>query len=356
LYWGESTLNPSDIFRLSKPINNKLFEKNKYTQAIGDLYVNAVGGGSWITEFETITGIDSRLFGYSGYYTHSSLSPYVNETFVTYLKKHGYVTEAFYAIRGSFYNAINAYKNYGFDEFFEKVGLNGWDTKDEDFIDTVIELSNTEEKPFFKYIVTIGNHYTTKCENFNSKEQFVTTFKGHNEFNNTNCVLNEYIRRLKSTEQAFLKLINYLEELEESTGRPFVLLIYGDHQPGIFISKSFGFQKFRTTKNERETFYHLVSSIPNVVKCCGETAPHVTLMPTLLSAYVASDIDDIYLNINLFSFKNCGSDFMGNVSGGGSGVEMESFFSAKLQPKTEKCSIYEKLLTEYRNSGFLNNF
>jgi len=148
----ESTLNPSDIFRLSKPINNKLFEKNKYTQAIGDMYVNAVGGHSWITEFETITGIDSRLFGYSGYYTHSSLSPYVNETFVTYLKKHGYVTEAFWVIRGNFYNAANAMKNYGFDEFFDEVGLNGWNgwyTKDEDFIDAVIELSNTEQKPFF---------------------------------------------------------------------------------------------------------------------------------------------------------------------------------------------------------------
>jgi len=232
----------------------------------------------------------------------------------------------------------------------KKVGLNGWETKDEDLIDTVIELSNTEGKPFFKYIVTIENHSPHKCENFNSKEQFVTTFMGHNEFNNTNCVLNEYIRRLKSTEQAFLKLVKYLEELEKSTGRPFVLLIYGDHQPGTFISKSSGFQKFRTTEKERETFYHLVSSIPNVVKCCGETAPHATLMPTLLSAYVASDIDDIYLDINLFSFKNCGSDFMSNVSGGGYEVDF------KAPPQTEKCSIYEKLLTAYRNSGVFNNF
>jgi phosphoglycerol transferase MdoB-like AlkP superfamily enzyme len=315
------------------------------------MYVNAVGGGTWITEFETITGIDSRLFGYSGHYTHSSLSPYVNETFVTYLKKHGYVTEAFYATRGNFYNAANAYKNYGFDAFFEKVGLNSWVTKDEDLIDTVIELSNTEQKPFFKYIVTIGNHYTTKCENFSSKEQFVTTFKDNNEFNNANCILNEYISGLKSTEQAFLKLVKYLEELEKSTGRPFVLLIYGDHQPTILFYPHLKFRQFRTTENQLETFFHLVSSIPNVVKCCGETAPHATLMPTLLSAYVASDIDDLYLNINLFSFKNCGSDFMtGNFSSGGYGVDF------KAPPQTKKCSIYEQLLTAYRNSGVLNNF
>jgi hypothetical protein len=56
------------------PVRSDLFEPNPLTQALGSLYVNAVGGGTWLSEFESIVGVDERLFGYAGYYTHASLS------------------------------------------------------------------------------------------------------------------------------------------------------------------------------------------------------------------------------------------------------------------------------------------
>ncbi|MEQ9618334.1 MAG: sulfatase-like hydrolase/transferase [Deltaproteobacteria bacterium] len=356
---AESTFNPSDAFRLTKPIKNRLFEPNKYTQAIGPMYVNAVGGGTWITEFESIIGVDSRLFGYSGYYTHASLSPYVSRSFATYLKDHGYSTETYQALEGDFYNAANAYRNYGFDRFYENIGGAGWDTTDEQFIDAVISMSHEEDKPFFKYLVTIQNHSPHRCKNFKDKTQFVTMLKGLDEFNELNCALNEYVLNAKSTSRAFIKLIKYLEEQEKLTGRPFVLLIFGDHQPHTF-SKSASvidyynseqYQKFRKNFSERETFFHIVSSIPGVLKCCGGTAPHVTMMPTLLSAYVASDLDDMYLDVNLYSLKNCGPDFLNNeVSHGG------YLFNAPETPQTGKCPVYENLLNAYRNAEIFKDF
>ncbi|MEW6144495.1 MAG: sulfatase-like hydrolase/transferase [Thermodesulfobacteriota bacterium] len=351
---AESTFNPEDAFKLSKPVHNKLFEPTKYTQAVGPMLVNAVGGGTWITEFEFVTGIDSRLFGYSGFYTHSSLSPYVKESFATYLKKHGYVTEAYYVADGDFYNGSNAYKNYGFDSFRGNIGPAGWGTTDEQVADIVISLSKPEEAPFLKVIITIENHSPHVCKNFSSKEKLVTTFEGSDEFNEANCALNEFIRHTRSTERGFLKLIKYLEDQEKLTGRPFVLLIYGDHQPYTFAKYArimeseevMQYQKFRSKLTDRETFFHIVSSIPGVLKCCGGTVPHITMMPTLLSAYVASGIGDLYMGVNLYNFRHCGSDFMNNqISNGAYGIQAQD------ESESGKCAVYDKLLTAYRNSG-----
>lgn len=351
---AESTFNPSDGFSLSEPLQNQLFLPNKYTQAIGQMYVNAVGGGTWITEFESMTGIDSRLFGYTGFYTHMSLSPNVKESFITYLRNHGYITEAYYAIEGDFYNAANAYKNYGFDVFLDNIGNAGWSSTDEQVIDSIINISKPTDKPFFKYIVTIENHTPHKCKNFGKLEDFVTTFDGLDEFNEANCILNEYIRLTKSTERAYLKLIEYLENQEKLTGRPFVLLIFGDHIPSTFemgeeLQDDSIFKKYRINNIDRKTFFHIASSIPDVLDCCGDISPHVTLMPTLLSAYVASNPDELYLGVNLYNYRNCGSDFLNNKKSSG----VYGTISPEEEKKLGKCSVYEKLLTSYRNSGIL---
>ncbi len=355
---AESMFNPSDFFRLAKPIENKLFEPNKYTQSLGQLYVNAIGGGTWITEFEFITGMDSRLFGYSGYYTHASISPYINRSFATYLKDRGYVTEVCYAVEASFYNAANAYKNYGIDSFTPDTAGASWNTRDDQLIGAVIESSKQQDKPFMKFIVTIENHSPHECKNFSSKEQFLTAFDGLPGFNNANCVLNEFTRNMQSTERAFLSLIEYLEEQEKLTGRPFVLLIYGDHQPHTFSEFSMPldyediakYDKFRKDLSERKTFFHIASSIPGVLNCCDKEPPHITVMPTLLSAYVASDYDDLYLDVNLYSYDKCGSDLMGKgISSGAYGLDSAHTV------ETGTCPVYENLLTAYRNSGIVSN-
>jgi len=101
-----------------------------------------------------------------------------------------------------------------------------------------------------------------------------------------NCSLNEYILRLVSTEQAMQRLINYMETLEKTTGRPFVVLIFGDHQPHTFTSTKIDYGPVRTDKSNRETFFHVFSSMPQRLKCCASPVP-VPLLATLVSAFVA---------------------------------------------------------------------
>ena len=71
--------------------------------------VNTIGGGSWVSEFEVLTGVDSRIFGYQGFYTHYYIAPKVKNSFSEYLANKGYNTAAFYPIEGSFYNADKAF-------------------------------------------------------------------------------------------------------------------------------------------------------------------------------------------------------------------------------------------------------
>ena len=60
---AEPTFDPGAVFRLTGEWNDELFRAGERTAASGLLRVNAIGGGTWITGFETIVGLDSRLFG-----------------------------------------------------------------------------------------------------------------------------------------------------------------------------------------------------------------------------------------------------------------------------------------------------
>jgi len=348
---AESTFDPNYVFKLSKPVNNKLFIKTEFTHALGPLSVNTVGGGTWITEFELMTGIDSRYFGYSGYYTHSLLLPYVNYSLPLYLKEFGYINEAYYAISGNFYNATNAYKKYGFDSFIDNVGDNGWSSTDINVISNVIGLSKKSKRPFFKLIVTIENHSPHKCTNFSNKNQFITTFEGIDEFNDLNCSLNEYVRNLKSTEAAFLKMLRYLQHIENITKNPYVLLILGDHQPHTFFNYHVKYSnKVKTRKKFEDiskiTFFHLVSSMPKLIDCCKNSPPDVATLPSLVSAYVAPSIDEIYLGLNFYKLKNCGhiSKLLDNLN-----LTHPKVTNKK---KERSCNIYS-LVTAYRNTGII---
>ena len=122
-FHAESTFDPNDIFKLSERVDLSLWSRGRATRAIGPLRVNVVGGGSWVTEFEVMTGVDSRLFGYQGFYTHQYLAPMVRNSFPKYLARKGYRTTVYYPVDGSFYNAAVAFAAYGMEEFIDGPAL-----------------------------------------------------------------------------------------------------------------------------------------------------------------------------------------------------------------------------------------
>jgi len=54
---AESTFDPNRAFRLDQHVPSSLFEASADTVAVGPMRVNVIGGGTWVTEFETLVGL-----------------------------------------------------------------------------------------------------------------------------------------------------------------------------------------------------------------------------------------------------------------------------------------------------------
>ena len=349
---AESTFDPGATFRIEGEWNDAVFRAGEHTAANGLLRVNAVGGGTWITEFETIVGLDSRLFGYSGMYTHASLSPFVDRSIAFYMRQHGYRTSAFFPHGGDFYNARNAYANYGFETILdsEDLGRGDWMETDGEVAASVrTAMGPAPQAPFFSYVLFIENHSPHDCGAGDSTG-FAVRFADTQEFT-PNCALDEYLRRLDSTTSAVQSLQDYLADIETRTGRPFVLLVFGDHQPHTFAGTGgfhYDYGALRKIADTRMTFFHILSSVPGRKLHCCSVVPSAAMLPTLLSGYVASSPDDVYLGINLWLHDRCGTDAVRRDFGK---------FMGRLAPRviaegTDACSAaYERALSSYRTSG-----
>jgi hypothetical protein len=326
-FHAESTFDPNEIFKLTERVDLPLWSPTRATRAIGPLRVNVVGGGSWVTEFEVLTGIDSRVFGYQGFYTHQYLAPMVRYSFPKYLARKGYRTAVYYPIEGSFYNAAAAFGSYGMQDFIDGPTLGmpaEWDQiVDRDLIGAVIRQGAFERRgPFFYFISTTENHGPHGCPDAEAPPVFRVRFLTGASAEQT-CTLHEYLRRARSTSDAFERVAAELRAIEQRTGRPYVLVAYGDHQPWSFTDGRYSvagavasesgmhdYSAVRRLGDDHITFFHLQASAAGVVKVRRfVNPPPVTLLPTLASAFVATGEDDLYIPLNFLTYSVCGSDF-----------------------------------------------
>ncbi len=360
---AESTFDPSHAFDLRGDFHSDLFSEREHTSAVGPLHVNAVGGGSWITEFEILVGIDARVFGYSGYYTHASVSPFVTQSFATYLRDKGYETWVFIPHDGAFYNYRTAYQHYGFQNILDSIDLRqttDWYDSDIKVIEDFIGLMGEQPgAPFFAHVLLNENHGPHDCE-ASVVDSFSVRFARSEEFE-ANCQLAEYLRRLESTTAAVSLARDYLRDLEHRTGRPFVLLVYGDHQPYSFTGEWGGkidFDPLRIESRKNITFFHLLTSIRNRLTCCDEMIP-ATLLPTLVSAFTSDDVDGLFLPVNLWLYEQCGVDAVGRepltwLTRSQSAILAHESATAGISTRSPQCeTAYRRALATYRRSGLI---
>jgi hypothetical protein len=311
---GESTFDVDAEFNVEPPVSSLLFSPDQDTVLVDKLRVNPIGGGSWMSEFESITGLDSRIFGYSGYYTHATVAPYIKSSFARYLVDKGYETSAYYPWPGVFFSARTAYGFYGFQKFADNSDLKLQDLTDASLVSEYIaDLKTPSDRPIYSYFVLAENHAPHPCTNFKSAADLTVTLLGNSDFD-INCPLNEFVRRERSTEQAVLKVKSFLQDLQAKTGRPYVLAIFGDHQPHTFTSTGgnllspFNYAPYRKDGGSlHETFVHIWSSVDGVLNCCEKPVP-LNLLPSLLSGFVSDQILGMYLPVNFYLYSQCGAD------------------------------------------------
>jgi len=237
----ESTFDPRMLKACSVPACTvPMFVPDKYTRAGGALTVHTFGGGTWTSEFALHTGLADVLFGNAGLYAPYNLAPRVVHTLPDAFKAAGYRTIAVYSHSGEFLNGRNAYIDYGFDAFYDGTdnGLD-WDSTDADLHEVLMRIHAEEraahpDRPLFVFTLTLhqhGPHMTPLAElppPFD-KPLFRGKFKPPALDDWLNLNLGNYLARVHESSV----MLDTLQQQLWDSGRPTVLLHFGDHQPSF---------------------------------------------------------------------------------------------------------------------------
>ena len=291
----ESTFDPHMLDVCTIPqCDLGMFQNGPYTRASSPLVVHTFGGGTWTSEFALETGLADVLFGNAGLYAPYSLAPRVKYSLPRAFKAAGYRVIAIYAHSGEFLNARNAYANYGFDTFHDGTdhGL-GWENTDADLLDVFRQIYSTEteahpDQPLFIFTLTLHQHgpHMTPLEQLPppfDKPLFPGKFKPAALDDWLNLNLGNYLQRAALSSQ----MIESMRKLLWGSGRPTVLMHFGDHQPSFdgamnVIPKTV--PKTAGKNDSRITYYRLLTSFPRPAMKAWDALDIVYLGSMLLDA------------------------------------------------------------------------
>ncbi|MEG2199022.1 MAG: LTA synthase family protein [Anaerovorax sp.] len=207
--------------------------RDKYSS--GFLVVPSIGAGTANTEFESITGMCVRFFG-PGEYPYKSILTKKTCTSVCYdLKELGYATHAIHNHRGAFYGRNSVFPNLGFDTFTSLEYMNNvrrtpknW-AKDDILTTEIMNALNATKSEDFIYTISVQGHgqYPTK----EYPETPKITVSGL-ETDSQTISFEYYLEQIKEMDDFVKDLTQTLENYDEDV----VLVMYGDHLPGLPIT------------------------------------------------------------------------------------------------------------------------
>ncbi len=204
----------------------------KENTVYGSLCVPVYGSLTSNTEYEFLTGDSMALLpvhsiAYQFFVLPESMS------MVSTLKEQGYRTVAMHPYPGENWNRINCYENFGFDEFLdeeyyadsEQLRLYVSDKADYDKIIGLVEEKEHPDDKLFVFNVTMQNHggYESIYENFQQEVWLTGDLEGKYP------KADQFLSLMKKSDDAFRYLIEYFEGIEEPT----MIVMFGDHQPGV---------------------------------------------------------------------------------------------------------------------------
>jgi len=240
-----------------------------YPMEQGPLFVHTHGGGTWLSEFAFLSGYDWRTFGEGGAYAPKSIAPRLQSSLVTHLKSLGYRTIAIYPVAGNFLNAREAYKHYGFDEFYavEELGIESdWQSTSDAVVfkkSMQVLAQHHDERPVFVFILTIKNHgpHATRVNEIAALAPDLKEMQV-----NLPVPLVDYINRMRETNEA----ISLFRNQWLKSDRPRVFSWFGDHQPlftkSLDLSSRFSLPGAGTDGALKRfrflTWYEISSNIP----------------------------------------------------------------------------------------------
>ncbi|MDI9469737.1 MAG: LTA synthase family protein [Bacillota bacterium] len=193
--------------------------------------VSIVGGNTATSEFEFLTG-DSMYWLPAG---SIAFQQYINAEMpgiVSLMNDLGYRTVGLHPYHAKGWDRQRVYGQLGFQEavfldgFRHRSKLRNYvtDAAVYDEID-IYRQTSTDAEPLFAFAVTMQNHgsYSAEFDNFKHDLQGLTP--------RANRFFDTYLSLIERSDQALEQFIGRLEK----SGRPTILLFFGDHQPNEYV-------------------------------------------------------------------------------------------------------------------------
>jgi phosphoglycerol transferase MdoB-like AlkP superfamily enzyme len=199
----------------------------------GFAYVSVFGGQTANSEFEFLTG-DSKAFLPSGSTPYQLYIKKYLPSLTGNLKLDGYQGMlAMHPYNASGYNRVSVYENFGFSDFITREDftdaslVRGFvsDESDYDRIITEYESAKAQsDEPFYLFNVTMQNHSPYDTDYDNLPKTIEITTPGCKDAD-----AERYLNLIHLSDAATKQLVEYFEQQEEPT----VIVMFGDHEPGL---------------------------------------------------------------------------------------------------------------------------
>ncbi|MBD2809680.1 sulfatase-like hydrolase/transferase [Xenorhabdus sp. Vera] len=231
----ESTVNPH-LYQL--PANVKLpdlymFQHDENVSAQSPLRVQTFGGGTWLSEFSVLTGLNTDDFGVRKNAVFYFVVDHLKNSLFRAMKDNGYYTVVLTPFNKSAYHAGHAYKTLGVDRIIQPQELgypasideNLWTISTQDMLSYVKTiLAKETDKPIFIFSLTMYEHGPYEESHF---DDYGLTDK----IDSSNAVgkFSHYMEKITVSDPAIKDFSEYVAKRD----KPTIFLYFGDHQPNI---------------------------------------------------------------------------------------------------------------------------
>jgi len=189
------------------------------------LVVEGVGGPSWFTEYNVLTGLSARSYGRFATSVTRIAAGRVSRGLPHALSRCGYNTFSLYPFYGAFLGSRAFQTSVGITHYLDMLDLGTRDFEaDRFYFDQAIKIIDRERGhgPLFLYVYTVANHFP-----WDSRLRPELTPDWRDLGNAPD--IEEYIRRQGMTAQDYSGLLQRLAR--EFPAESFLIVRYGDHQP-----------------------------------------------------------------------------------------------------------------------------
>ena len=209
--------------------------KKEYSS--GFLNVYNVGYGTCNTEFEIMTSMNLDDFGPGEIPYKTVLKSTTCESTAFNLKEYGYSTHALHNNDATFYTRKSVFPHLGYDTFtsieymnVEEYTPEGW-AKDKVLTDEIIKTLKSTDCPDYIYTISVqghGSYPTSKV----IEDPVIKVESGVDDEGRKNAI-EYYANQIHEMDEFVKKLTEALSDCGEDT----ILVMYGDHLPGLGFSE-----------------------------------------------------------------------------------------------------------------------